>query len=101
MGRVSTCQKNCNTIDERRSTRRDASSLWCQNPGECQNVSLHGSSIIQSRSWHEDSGSNEPEQQGVTLAASGVKTPVNDKMSASMVARLFNLGRDMRNKTRR
>ena len=27
-----------------------------------QNVSLHGSSIIQSRSWHEDSGSNEPEQ---------------------------------------
>ena len=27
-----------------------------------------GSSIIQSRSWHEDSGSNEPEQQGITAA---------------------------------
>ena len=29
------------------------------------------------------------------LAASGVKIPVNVKMSASMVARLFNLDRDM------
>ena len=46
----------------RRTTRRDASSLWCLSPGDWQNVSLHGSSIIQSRSWHEDSGSNEPEQ---------------------------------------
>ena len=35
-------------------------------------------------------------KQGATLAASGVKLPVIDKMSASMVARLFNLGRDMR-----
>ena len=43
-------------------TRRDASSLWCQTPGDWQNVSLHGSSIIQSRSRYEDSGSNEPEQ---------------------------------------
>ena len=43
-----------------------------------------GSSIIQSRSWHEDSGSNEPEQQDATLASSGVKIPVNVKMSASM-----------------
>ena len=43
-----------------------------------------GSSIIQSRSWHEDSGSNEPEQQDATLASSGVKIPVNVRMSASM-----------------
>ena len=43
-----------------------------------------GSSIIQSRSWHEYSGSNEPEQQDATLASSGVKIPVNVKMSASM-----------------
>ena len=42
------------------------------------------SSIIQSRSWHEYSGSNEPEQQDATLASSGVKIPVNVKMSASM-----------------
>ena len=26
-----------------------------------------GSSIIQSRSWHEDSGSNEPEQQAIKI----------------------------------
>ena len=43
-----------------------------------------GSSIIQSRSWHEYSASNEPEQQDATLASSGVKIPVNVKMSASM-----------------
>ena len=44
-----------------------------------------GSSIIQSRSWYEDSGSNEPEQkQDATLASSGVKIPVNVKMSAFM-----------------
>ena len=35
-------------------------------------------------------------QQDATLAASGVKLPVIDKMSASMVAQLFNLDRDMR-----
>ena len=35
-------------------------------------------------------------KQGATLAASGVKLPVIDKMSAFMVARLFNLDRDMR-----
>ena len=35
-------------------------------------------------------------QQGATLAAFGVKIPVNVKMSASMVPRLFNLDRDMR-----
>ena len=35
-------------------------------------------------------------QQDATLAASGVKIPVNVKMSAPMVARLFNLDRDMR-----
>ena len=35
-------------------------------------------------------------EQGTTLAASSVKTPLNDKMSASMVALLFNLNRDMR-----
>ena len=27
---------------EAEQTRSDASVLWCQNPGECQNVSLHG-----------------------------------------------------------
>ena len=35
-------------------------------------------------------------KQDATLAAPGVKLPVNVKMSASMVARLFNLDRDMR-----
>ena len=35
-------------------------------------------------------------KQDATLAASGVKIPVNVKMSASMVARLYNPDRDMR-----
>ena len=69
MGRVSTCQKNCNTIDLRRAQVKSAgqqdatlASSGVKIPVNVKMSASMGSSIIQSRSWHEDSGSNEPEQ---------------------------------------
>ena len=42
-----------------------------------------GSSIIQSRSWHEDSGSNEPEQWAHKVAA---KVVSNDRFAFDIVS---------------